>query len=131
RLGEDFLRIPKLAADGENWMMYKEHLQWSIDARRLLGHLDGTETKPIDPQGLPGRGVLWTPSTPDEVKEVSMYKAELKEWCMGQAITKQQIAGMIPDSLFIQIKDLDTAKEIFTHLSNLFEQCSCVVSVEL
>ncbi|KAG1853793.1 hypothetical protein C8R48DRAFT_324692 [Suillus tomentosus] len=50
KLGEHFLRIPKLATDGENWMMYKERLQWSIDARGLLGHLDGTETKPIDPK---------------------------------------------------------------------------------
>ncbi|KAG2140250.1 uncharacterized protein EDB93DRAFT_1040230, partial [Suillus bovinus] len=52
------------------------------------------------------------------------YKTELKDWRMGQAITKQQIAGTIPDSLFIQIKGLATVKEIFTHLSSLFEQCS-------
>jgi gag-polypeptide of LTR copia-type len=131
KLGEDFLRIPKLAADGENWMMYKERLQWSIDARGLIGHLDGTEKKPVDPQTLPNRGASWAPATPDEVKEVSTYKTELKEWRTGQAITKQQIAGTIPDSLFIQIKNLDTAKDIFTHLSSLFEQRSRVVSVEL
>jgi hypothetical protein len=53
KLGEDFLHIPKLIADGENWMMYKECLQWSIDACGLLGHLDGTETKLIDPSMLP------------------------------------------------------------------------------
>ncbi|KAG2066362.1 hypothetical protein BDR04DRAFT_1106783, partial [Suillus decipiens] len=74
KLGEDFLRIPKLIADGENWMMYKERLQWSIDARGLLGHLDGTETKPIDPSTLPNRGTSWVPATPDEIKEVSTYK---------------------------------------------------------
>ncbi|KAG2047593.1 hypothetical protein BDR06DRAFT_829939, partial [Suillus hirtellus] len=131
KLGEDFLRILKLTADGENWMMYKECLQWSIDARGLIGHLDGTEKKPVDPQMLPNRGASWAPATPDEVKEVSTYKMELKEWRTSQAITKQQIAGTIPNSLFIQIKNLDTAKDIFTHLSSLFEQCSCVVSIEL
>ncbi|KAG2057833.1 hypothetical protein BDR06DRAFT_831210, partial [Suillus hirtellus] len=131
KLGEDFLRIPKLIADGENWMMYKEHLQWLIDARGLLGHLDGTEMKPTDPQTLPNRGASWVPATPDKVKEVSMYKTELKEWRTGQAITKQQITGTIPDSLFIQIKNLETAKDIFMHLSSLFEQRSCVVSIEL
>ncbi|KAG2050454.1 hypothetical protein BDR06DRAFT_891696, partial [Suillus hirtellus] len=131
KLGEDFLRIPKLATDGKNWMMYKEHLQWSINARGLIGHLDGTKKKPVDPQTLPNRGASWAPATPDEVKEVSTYKTELKEWCTGQAITKQQITGMIPDSLFIQIKNLDMAKDIFMHLSSLFEQCSHVVSVKL
>lgn len=50
---------------------------------------------------------------------------------MGEAIVKQQIAGMIPNTLFMQIKGLATAKEIFTHLSNMFEQCSRIVSVEL
>ncbi|KAG1854979.1 hypothetical protein DFJ58DRAFT_643723, partial [Suillus subalutaceus] len=131
KLGDDFLRILKLVANGENWMMYKERLQRSIDARGLLGHLDGTETKPIDPQTLSGRGVSWVPTTVDGLKEVSTYKMELKEWRTGQAITKQQITGMIPDSLFIQIKNLDTAKEIFMHLSSLFEQHLRVVSVEL
>ncbi|KAG2056682.1 hypothetical protein BDR06DRAFT_879898, partial [Suillus hirtellus] len=89
------------------------------------------KTKPIDPKTLPNRGVSWVPATPDEVKEVSTYKTEFKEWCTSQAITKQQIMGMIPDSLFIQIKNLDTTKDIFTHLSSLFEQCLHVVSVEL
>jgi hypothetical protein len=80
---------------------------------------------------LPNRGTSWVPATPDKIKEVSTYKTELKEWRTGQAITKQQIAGTIPDSLFIQIKNLNTANKIFMHLSNLFEQRSCVVSVEL
>lgn len=114
KLGEDFLRIPKLAADGENWMMYKERLQWSIDARGLLGHLDGMEQKPTDPQTLPNRGPSWTPSTPAEVTEVAEYKTASKEWQTGEAIAKQQIAGTIPDTL-----------------SGLFEQRSHVVSIEL
>ncbi|KAG2048703.1 hypothetical protein BDR06DRAFT_895048, partial [Suillus hirtellus] len=104
---------------------------WSIDAQGLLSHLDGTEMNPIDPQTLPNRGVSWVPATLDKVKEVSTYKTELKEWCMGQVITKQQITKTIPNSLFIQIKNLDTAKDIFMHLSSLFKQCLCVVSVKL
>jgi len=131
KLGEDFLRIPKLSADGENWMTYKDRLQWSIDARGLLGHMDGTEKKPTDPMSLHGRGTSWVPKTPDEVKELAAYRTAIKEWRMGEAIVKQQIAGTIPDSLFIQIKGLETAKDIFTYLSNLFEKRSRVVSVEL
>ncbi|KAG2074265.1 hypothetical protein BDR04DRAFT_1151353 [Suillus decipiens] len=94
KLREDFLWILKLVTNGENWMMYKEQLQWSIDARGLLSHLDGTEIKPVDPQTLSGRGASWIPTTADELKEVNTYKTELKEWHTGQAITKQQIAGV-------------------------------------
>ncbi|KAG2071326.1 hypothetical protein BDR04DRAFT_1016274 [Suillus decipiens] len=129
KLREDFLWILKLVADGKSWMMYKEQLQWSIDTCGLLSHLDGTETKPIDPQTLSGRGASWALTTADELKEVNTYKTKLNEWHMGQAITKQQIARTIPDSLFIQIKGLDTAHKIFMHLSNLFEQHSHIHSV--
>ena len=62
--------------------------------------------------------------TSDEVKELAAYKTAMKEWRMGEAVVKQQIAGTIPDSLFIQIKGLETAKDIFAHLLNLFEKCS-------
>ncbi|KAG0693890.1 hypothetical protein DFH29DRAFT_815910 [Suillus ampliporus] len=120
--GEDFLHVPKLIADGENWMTYKDRLSWSVDARGFLGHLEGTEKKPVDPSMLTGRGALWVPTTLDEVRELAAYKVASKEWCMGKAITKQQIAGTIPDSLFIQVKNLVTAGEIFTYLSNLFEK---------
>ncbi|KAG1880157.1 hypothetical protein F4604DRAFT_1578839, partial [Suillus subluteus] len=131
KLGEDFLCVPKLVADGENWMTYKDRLSWSVDARGFLGHLDGTEKKPIDPSTLSGRGASWLPTTSDELRELSTYRSAMKEWRMGEAITKQQIAGTIPDSLFIQVKNLTTAAEIFTYLSNLFEKRSRVVSVEL
>ncbi|KAG1829035.1 hypothetical protein DFJ58DRAFT_692232, partial [Suillus subalutaceus] len=131
KLGEDFLRVPKLTADGENWTTYKDRMQWSVDARGFLSHLDGTEKKPVDPSTLSGRGASWSPSTMDEVRELAAYKTAMKEWRMGEAITKQQIASTIPDSLFIQVKNLDTAQEIFTYLSNLFEKRSRVVSVEL
>ncbi|KAG2347750.1 hypothetical protein BDR05DRAFT_904369, partial [Suillus weaverae] len=131
KLGDNFLHIPKLAADGENWMTYKDRLSWSVDARGFLGHLDGTEKKPIDPSTLSGRGASWAPTTSDEIRELSAYRTAMKEWRIGEAITKQQIAGTIPDSLFIQVKNLATAGEIFTYLSNLFKKHSRVVSVEL
>jgi hypothetical protein len=131
KLGEDFLCIPKLAADRENWMTYTDRMQWSVDARWFLGHLDGIKKKPVDPSTLSGRRAPWSPSTTDKVRELATYKTALKEWHMGEAITKQQIASMIPDSLFIQVKNLDTAQEIFTYLLNLFEKRSRIVSVAL
>ncbi|KAG1732464.1 uncharacterized protein EDB91DRAFT_1008701, partial [Suillus paluster] len=115
KLGEDFLHVLKLTVDRENWMTYKDRLSWSVDARGFLGHLKGTEKKPVDPLTLSGRGAL----------ELAAYKVTLKEWHMGKAIMKQQIDSIIPDSLFIQVKNWVTAGEI--HL----EKHSRVVSVKL
>ncbi|KAG2147466.1 uncharacterized protein EDB93DRAFT_1085514 [Suillus bovinus] len=131
KLGDDFLHVPKVVVDRENWMTYKDRLSWSVDARGFLEHLDGTEKKPVDPSTLPTQGTSWIPSTPEELRELSAYRSAIKEWCMGEAITKQQIASTIPDSLFIQVKGLPTAGGIFMHLSNLFEKRSRIVSVEL
>ncbi|KAG1873123.1 hypothetical protein F4604DRAFT_1582693 [Suillus subluteus] len=55
KLGEDFLCVPKLAVDRENWTTYKARLSWSVDAHGFLGHLDGTEKKPIDPSNIVGQ----------------------------------------------------------------------------
>ncbi|KAF8834243.1 hypothetical protein BDN67DRAFT_915333, partial [Paxillus ammoniavirescens] len=131
KLGDDFLHIPKLATDGENWVMYKECLQWSIDTRGLVGHLDGTETMPVNPTTLVGRGESWTPGMADKLLEVEGYRKALKEWRIGEAVVKQQIAGTIPATLFLQVKSLATANGIFTYLAKLFEQWSRIVSVEI
>ena len=49
KLGDDFLRVPKLALDRKNWVIYKDRLTLSVKARGLRGHLDGTTTKPTQP----------------------------------------------------------------------------------
>ena len=56
KLGNDFLRVPKLALDGKNWVIYKDRLTLSVQACGLGGQLDGTATKPMEPavtQALP------------------------------------------------------------------------------
>ncbi|KAG6903760.1 hypothetical protein DXG01_004285, partial [Tephrocybe rancida] len=49
KLGDDFLRIPKLDVAGANWVVYKDRFLWSVDARGYLDHLDGTASEPVDP----------------------------------------------------------------------------------
>jgi hypothetical protein len=49
KLGDDFLRVPKLSSDGKNWVIYKDRLILSVQARGLDGHLDGTVTQLLDP----------------------------------------------------------------------------------
>ncbi|KIK22992.1 hypothetical protein PISMIDRAFT_101446 [Pisolithus microcarpus 441] len=110
KLGDEFLKVPKLTADGTNWVTYKDRLLWSVEARGLGGHLDGSETEPEDPK---------------------LLSAEMKTWRMGEAVVKQQVAGTLPNTLFTQIKQLKTSHEIFNHLAKLFEQRSRVVAVEI
>jgi len=49
KLGDKFLCILKLNMAGINWVVYKDRFLWSIDARGLLEHLEGTKVEPEDP----------------------------------------------------------------------------------
>ena len=49
KLGDEFLRIPKLDVSGSNWVLYKERFFWALDARSILDHVDGTGKEPADP----------------------------------------------------------------------------------
>ena len=37
------------------------------------------------------------------------WKKKVKEWRQGEAVVKQQIAGTIPDSLFMKVRSKGTA----------------------
>ena len=42
KLGDEFLRIPKLDVSGTNWVIFKDRFTWALDARGILDHIDGT-----------------------------------------------------------------------------------------
>ena len=41
KLGDKFLQIPKLDVSGSNWIIFKDHFTWALDARGILEHIDG------------------------------------------------------------------------------------------
>ena len=129
KLGDEFLRIPKLDVTGSNWVIFKDRFVWALDARGILEHIDGTGSVPQDPISSETR-VKGELSKEDKALETE-WKKEMKEWKQGEAIAKQQIASSIPDSLFMKIRAKGTAREIWTELGNHFEKRSRMVSIDL
>src|SRR6202522_2660324 len=126
---DEFLRIPKLEVSGTNWVIYKDCFAWSLDARGILAHIDGTGIEPKDPIST---SVRTKEEFSDEEKQLDLeWKKELKEWKQGEVIAKQQIASSIPDSLFMKIRAKGTAQVIWTELENHYQNCSRMVSVDL
>ncbi|KAG6914717.1 hypothetical protein DXG01_015766, partial [Tephrocybe rancida] len=121
KLGDDFLRIPKLDVSGTNWVIYKDRLMWSIDARGLLEHIDGTAEAPPDPISNRGPNIVLNEA---ETALDVQWKKDLKAWKQGKAIVKQQIAGTIPDSLFMKIRGHETAFGIWEALAGDFQNKS-------
>jgi hypothetical protein len=139
--GEDFLRIPKLEVSGTNWVIFKDRFIWALDARGILDHIDGTGTepaKPADPvpaskgtEVQPSTATLTTDQVAEKARLETEWKQDVKEWKQGEAITKQQIASCIPDSLFMKVRAKGTAHEIWTELGKHFEKRSRMVSIDL
>ena len=130
KLGDEFLRIPKLDVSGQNWVLYKERFFWALDAHAILDHVDGTGEEPKDPVPKESREKE-KPLSDDEKALEKEWRKELKEWKQGEAIAKQQIASSIPDSLFMKIRTKGSASEIWKELENHFQKRSRMVSVDL
>ena len=128
KYGDEFWRVPKLDASGKDWPLWKGRLELSLQARGLLGHL--TETgKPVNP--AEGKPTGWSPTTATELAEMQTYEEEIKKWNDNDIIVRQQIAVLIPDSLFIQLLSLTMAREYFDVLKGQFGTRSLAVTVEL
>jgi len=91
KLGDDLMKVPKLKAGSTNWVVYKDRFLWSVDARGLLKHVDGSEREPVcpvkprmiprrDSEGNETRDFVQATYTPDEERLIKEWKAELKEW---------------------------------------------------
>ena len=86
KLGDDFLHIPKLDVSSSNWIIFKDCFLWSIDARGLTEHIDGTSQSPVDP--VPS--TVWLGLLSDGEKLLDKeWKRELKEWNQGEAIANR------------------------------------------
>ena len=119
KLGDEFLRIPKLDVSGMNWVIFKDRFTWALDARGILDHIDGDSKEPDDPIPESDRE---RPLTEEQTKLDKEWKKDVKEWKQAEAITKQQIASSIPDSLFMKVRAKGTAYEIWMELGKHFEK---------
>ena len=130
KLGDEFLRIPKLDVSGTNWVIYKERFMWALDARGIVDHVDGTSSEPVDPVPKEARADAKGLSEA-QTKLDDEWKKELKEWKTGEAVAKQQIASTIPDSLFLKIRTKDSASAIWKALEDHFQKRSQMVAIDL
>jgi hypothetical protein len=131
KLGDEFLRIPKLDVSGTNWVIFKDRFSWALDARGILDHIESATVEPPDPISEGDRAKKPLALNEGQLKLDEEWKKELKEWRQAEAIAKQQIASSIPDSLFMKVRAKGTAYEIWTDLGKHFEKRSRMVSIDL
>src|SRR5271168_512426 len=122
---EFFARIPKLETDGSNWVIFKDRFLYAAAAASLISHVDGTEV--IPPLVTIGPG---TP-TAEQLQKFDEYNLALSKWKSDEAIIKQAIATVIPDSLFIEVRKKETAFLMWEAVKNQREKKSRMVTVDM
>ena len=111
--GELRINVPKLAADGSNWVVYRDRMTWAMDSRLLSDHLTNVS--------MPA---AYGPGTINGVTLAA-------RWAQGEATVKQAIAASVPDSIFNRIKGSTRAKDVWDALKALFEGRTQMIIVDL
>ncbi|KIK12843.1 hypothetical protein PISMIDRAFT_18446, partial [Pisolithus microcarpus 441] len=72
----------------------------------------------------------WKPTTAEQ-KLISEYPEKLKQWTKDDGYVKQVIAASLPESLFLRVQKEETGKSVWDVLTNLFQNRSRVVAIDL
>ena len=112
--GDFTLHLPKLAADGSNWITYRDRIKWTITMRGLGDHLtDDSITQKYKDAG-----------------DIGGLKAE-QRWTADKIAVNQIFGATIPDLVFSQIKSSYEPKDVWEKLKALFEGKSRSMMVDL
>src|SRR5277367_5055126 len=98
---ETIFKVPKLLADGSNWVTYQDRLRWALSARGLLENITENIPESINPT------INDPPPDPSDTAAVTAhtnlrrgYAIRIEKWVMAEATVKQCIASTVPDSIF-------------------------------
>lgn len=127
KLSDDFLKVPKLSADGSNFHIWKDKLILACRVRGIEGYLDGTAAQPADP---PTRSDFVATATPDEVSQMETHQNLISDWKRKEAIVLQQIVSTIPDALYLKIKG-KAVKDAWKLLMDDFGKRSRMFTIDL
>src|SRR5277367_2987310 len=128
KLLEFFARIPKLESDGSNWVIFKDRFLFAAAAASLKAHIDGTGKKPDAVPGVPTES---EPLTVEQAQVQSEYDAALSKWEIEEAIIRQALASVIPDSLFLEVRRKETALSMWDAVRDQREKKSRMVTVDM
>ncbi|KAI6095159.1 hypothetical protein F5141DRAFT_1222416 [Pisolithus sp. B1] len=93
--------LPELAEDGCNWQTYGSWVLKAISEDSLMGHLDGSETRPTTPKLLQEYGARWTPRTNKERDVVTAWKTADNAWHQQATMAHQFIIYGLPNSILM------------------------------
>jgi gag-polypeptide of LTR copia-type len=102
--------LPKLDIEGDNWVMYRDRLLWTMKHNNIKIHITN-ETAPADYISKGKVGSL----EPQEQWECEEYSI------------RQVLGNTMPDKAFSQIKDTDSVKDAWDILKSAYQDCTAAL----
>ena len=99
--------VPKLKADGSNWIVWKTRIQILIEAKKLAHLLDDSIAPPAKPEPL------GTEPTTAQTSKFTAASEEYQEFRQNNAQVKHFIVSTIPDTLLIKTINCSTANDLW------------------
>ena len=113
-------QLPKLAADGENWLTYHERVLNAATARGLRRHLVGTALKPSPIVKKDGKFYLSANDTaPLSEDDLEKHETSIDSWEQKEAQVRELIYNTVDNASFLQIKGEKTAAALWTKLTSI------------
>ncbi|KAI5998453.1 hypothetical protein EDC04DRAFT_3096303 [Pisolithus marmoratus] len=119
---------PELGDHGENWSNYRSWVLEAIDEEDLTGILLGSETQPMHPKRLEGRGPGWAPQSNEERDELAAWRTAESTWHQRNSMVDLLITFGIPDIILPSLIPLDTPLERFSYLERHYGEIPKPVS---
>lgn len=115
--------LPKLAADGSNWIIWKTQMQVFLGAK-ILNHLDSW-TAPTKPQPL--TDAAWE----DETKKYEKKSKKYTKWMQEDTEVKNYIISTIPNSLLIKTLNYMSAGDLWKTICKEHEDKTKIFQMEM
>ena len=97
--------VPKLAADGNNWVIYCDCLLWVLDTNSLIEYLQSNPT-------------LSSYTTAGTIRSLMPNQ----HWKKEEGMVKQIIGATIPDLAFNCVKGRTSAKDVWAVLKKMYKE---------
>ena len=124
---EFFTKIPKLEANGSNWVIFKDCFLFAVAAASLSSHIDGTGAEPTLAPGIPRSGVLLE----SQQEKLNKFTSNFAQWQSDEAIIRQVIASSILDSLFLEVRKKEMAMGMWEAVKEQRKKKSQMVTVDM
>ncbi|KAG6901407.1 hypothetical protein C0995_012326 [Termitomyces sp. Mi166 len=114
------LTIPKLMADGSNWLTYQEHVQNAVTSKKLRCHLVGTTCKPVALIKHSGSFFLNNNSLFLLLdKEIKEHEDAIEDCLQKEVMVHKIIYSMVDQFTFYQVKGELTAADVWKKLASI------------